>query len=326
LRHAAYRHQIFNLDGLMNDVDYCERYLTRGWEVGLPAYLGDENIPYFADYAPNHGWRDGWQRKSLELLRWWPMNSFGSPAGQYDSYAIWRRTPDGTLADPPAPCAAPCNQLERLQFAAEVLGRHCVVGEDELFAAAAAPADHPRRVVTSIIAPSTGELRHVLMPIDEAAALHFSPEQIGLTVERRIVFGAALELLGADVYQLQAQPGQRLVWTLYWRKRTADRDLAGVRLETWLNPADPAALAGTPPAQRFWHSSAGCHGTYPPAAWSLGEIVVETQSVCVPASLRPGTYPLRVGVWHPRDGWLSPASADLPGAQSLVWVGSVEVR
>jgi hypothetical protein len=146
----------------------------------------------------------------------------------------------------------------------------------------------------------------------EAAAIRARPAPIP---ERfvRIRFGRDLELVGVDVPP-EARPGETVRLGLHWR------------------------LAATPPYDywAFLHvvglPGGGNHdavvgGPYGPSHWPAGERVRQTVAFTIPPDTRPGTYPLRVGVWLPSTGRrLHILSADVPQAHGAASLEPLVVR
>ncbi|MGD8450286.1 MAG: hypothetical protein PVJ57_00580 [Phycisphaerae bacterium] len=311
----APNHRVFNLDGLMNDVEYFEDYLPRGWTEGVQAYLRDKDIKYFADYGGTQGWAEGFQIRTMELLRWWVFPNSPTSLDEAQSYAIWQALPPGATPDPLGPCPSAGNPLERLQFAAAVLHRYPVVGEEELAAALADDAGGNRpRVVTSIVDRGCGRLWHVLMSSAEAAEWRWTAAELDVPIRVERTFGEAVELIGVKIDLPAAPAGGKLVWTLHWRRLAGGELPEGTEVEVRL------ATSGGDDAIVQWRGPS-CYRTYPMHAWPPGEIVVETVSVTLPPDAPRGEHPLLVGVRGPGGEWLT-----TDDGQSLVFVVNLRVR
>ena len=60
----------------------------------------------------------------------------------------------------------------------------------------------------------------------------------------------------------------------------------------------------------------------------VGEVVVETYALVVPASLPPGVYPISIGWRDAQGGWLpvSEEPAESRAEPAAVFVGNIDVR
>lgn len=307
---AAPAHTVYNLDGLMADREYVDGFLRPG---RLPEYLQREQIEFFADYQSLADWKAGLQwagsvpLEQMRLVRWWRMDATLA-------YCVFALSGRGA--------AAPFDQVSQLQFAAEVTGRYRVVGDEEL---ATLPAQH--RVVTSIPQLTPRTLRHVVVPVGDVAALGLTAR--GVHPERRstATFAGAVRLLGVDLTPHPVPPGGRILLSRYWQ---VERPWTGgaVTLELRLDPADGVALAAIPESERLLVAGRPCHGTSDLAEWRVGEVVVETYALVVPASLPPGVYPISIGWRDTQGGWLpvSEGPAESRAEPALVFVGNVDVR
>jgi 4-amino-4-deoxy-L-arabinose transferase-like glycosyltransferase len=114
----------------------------------------------------------------------------------------------------------------------------------------------------------------------------------GQTVAVR--FGDAAELLGYDLTGV-ARPAGRLQLTLHWRALTPTPGLT-----VFVHLVDPA---GALVAQKDSEPAAG---GYPTARWRAGEYIRDVYDLELPATLPPGAYQLRVGLYR-RDGERLPA-------------------
>jgi len=105
-------------------------------------------------------------------------------------------------------------------------------------------------------------------------------------------FGHQLELLGYDPPQITtAGDSPQLTATLYWQAVAAPENL--VRFAQLVNADGRVVGQQDAPPDR---------GQYPTNLWQPGEVVVETVTFAVPASLAPGRYTLHVGVYRPATG------------------------
>ncbi len=310
VNYFAPHHQVINLDGLMNNYTYLHEYLARG---RLRDYLRAEKIEYFADYAPLDKWRNGvsWGGNvpvdQMELLRW-----FVVPDGS-SAYAIWRLRAAGRQGQIQS-CAAPCDRLSQIQFEAMVLKRHMVIGADEL---TAYRRGHPDAVVvTSVWQRPGAPLRHVVMNRREFRSLRLKPAELDLGSKLNVTFADSVELLGFEAAAWSVARGDEFVYSRYWRvlRPPPKTDLT---IEVYIHPALPGW---------FWHRDPGAHGTLPVKEWEPGDVIAETYSVPVPTDIRPGVYPVHVGLWNPATGWQPTDGPPDPHRPGMVFVGNVEVR
>ncbi len=319
----ASKHQVYNLDGLMNDEVYFEQYLRSG---RIRDYLRHEGIEYFADYQTLSKWREGvsWvgsrvPLESLRLARWWRLD--GNTA-----YCIWRVLPDARTPVTIGPADGPRDRVSEIQFEAAVLDRYPVVGEAEWQARRSGPSEVHGRVVTSIVLDSSGELEHVVIPRAEVDALGLSLDTVDIAEPLHVVFGEHVELLGVAIPRRTVGRGQRLVVTRFWTLHSDTHAYRDASFEMWINPSRPETVENVPPPDRLIHKDRGCHGTHPIRDWRKGELVVETYSIPVPRSVPPGTYPLMLGIRDPEAGWLTPHTAPVGPAQNLLHLGDIEIR
>lgn len=106
-------------------------------------------------------------------------------------------------------------------------------------------------------------------------------------------FGGQVRLLGYDVGDVQ--PGTPLTLTLYWRA-SADLQKA-YTVFVHLLDAD-----GQPVAQVDETPQHAQRGPYPTSLWMAGEVVADTHTLHPPATMPPGRYGVKVGLYRPLDG------------------------
>jgi hypothetical protein len=145
----------------------------------------------------------------------------------------------------------------------------------------------------------------------EAAAVRARPDPVP---DRpvRIQFGKDLELVGVDLPP-EARPGETVRLGYYWHA------LGTTSYDYWVF----LHVTGLP-SSRNHDEMVGGYGS---SNWAPGERIRQTVTFTVPPNARPGTYPLRVGVWLPSTGRrLHILSSDLPQARRAVTLGSLVVR
>ena len=311
VNYFAERHYVINLDGLMNDYRYFYEYLMRN---RVPDYLYDEGISYFADYAPLEEWRHGinWggnvPLSRLGLLRMWII-----PDGSH-VYAIWRVHPPGIERDILDPCTGPCDRLSQIQFAALVLNRYAVIDDDQL---ASYCQNHPDAVVVASIWHQVGaSLRHVMMSRHEFCSLQLKASELDIVTKVNVVFADSIELLGFDAASWSVARGQEFMFTRYWRVLQAPPK-GNFTIDVYIHPNLPGWL---------WHRDSGAHGTLPLSEWKPGDIIVETYSVPVPIDIKPGLYPVHLGIYSPETGWLPHNGPLDPIRPGMIFVGTLEIR
>jgi hypothetical protein len=310
LGYCAWNHQVINLDGLMNDLDYFTNYICAG---RFPQYARDRNIRYLCDQAPLSAWRTGsfwgFALADLRLVRWWRMS--GDLA-----YCIWEL---------PGPASGGENQLSglavdglsQLQYDAEVAQRYAVLTDAQLQAALRSGELGTRRVLTSIPTWPRFELRHVVASAAEADALHFDPAQLDIPNRCNVSFGGQVELLGYDLPVRTVPRGSRLLLTRFWRKLDSKVPLSDAVLVTSLTARGAGDEASSEPATRVIHATSGCHDTYPVAGWRAGQIVVETYAFDVSRSSCPGAYELSIALRDSQGEYVPPATSGDPGRTTL---------
>ncbi|MBN2447526.1 MAG: hypothetical protein JXO22_12410, partial [Phycisphaerae bacterium] len=320
LGYFATHHQVINLDGLMNDRNYLDEYLSKN---RVPEYTRERGITYIADYAPVEQWRGGnfWGLlvENMQLVRWWHM------PGDL-RYAVWKLLPEGRDRDILSPCDGFCDRLSQVLYAAEIYGRYDMVLEQDLADYLTQPYGTNKRVLISAPDADTGVLRHVMVPEDHIAAINLTPDNIDIQQRCGIRFENALLLLGIDVPKWQLKAGRRFVITLYWQMIAEEHDLADVSFELWINPADPGLLEGVPAGQVLIDGSRGCHDTCRVQNWRPGEVVAETRSIGVPYGMPPGTYPVMLVLYDPKHGWLLPDGRVPSAAVPVVHLGNLTVE
>lgn len=121
------------------------------------------------------------------------------------------------------------------------------------------------------------------------------------------VFGGAITLVGYRLNSDHLQPGQTIELTLIWRaNQRIDRDYT---VFTHLIDANQNQAAG--------HDSMPLNGQYPTSSWLVGEEVVDSHPIALPANLPPGRYHLAFGLYDAKTlqrldatakGWSGPRS------------------
>lgn len=114
--------------------------------------------------------------------------------------------------------------------------------------------------------------------------------------------GGQVTLLGYDIDRQAVTPGGEVNVTLYWAAQAS----VSADYTVFLHLAAPE---GAPYAQADGQPQ---HGAYPTSFWDVGEIVVDSRTVVIPADLPPGECPLVTGMylletgerlpWLARDG------------------------
>lgn len=157
-----------------------------------------------------------------------------------------------------------------------------------------------------------------LIAVGDAAAPQASPQ-----TQTAVRFGNDITLLGYSVSGLasalrpapasgaapDAYAGGRMRVTLFWRaERSISTDYrVTVRLVT-------------PTGRLLWqHDGSPVHNAYPMSAWQPGRTVVDSHDLLVPIGTPPGSYDIRVGLYHPTT--LQP----MPGQNALFELGPVPI-
>ena len=311
LAYAAPEHQVVNLDGLMNDVDYYRNYLSK---TRIVEYAEARGIGYFCDYAPLDDWRRGgfwgFRMADMRLVRWWRME--GDLA-----YCLWElpvagETPrryDGRIID----------RLSQLQYDAEVGQQYQVLSEDEWRETLAREPETTRRVLASIPVWPRFDLRHVVATAEQAARWQPDPLELDIPTRRGVVFGGEIELVGYDVPRRSLWRGDKLLMTRFWR-RVAESAQRDVQVETRLT----SSIDGGAPT--VVHTDTGCHGSYPVRDWPLGVVVVETYAIDVPATMRSGGAQLTLGLHDETGAWLAAGTAGNSTPESMCFVANVRIE
>ncbi len=128
-------------------------------------------------------------------------------------------------------------------------------------------------------------------------------------------FGQHAELAGQAPLPAHLAPGQPLPVTLYWRARAeTDRSYA-----VFLHLVDEQ---GRLVAQR---DSIPVEGSLPMNLWLPGEIISDTHALALPATLLPGRYTLRLGLYDPASGERLPISSERPITDRALQLATFEV-
>ncbi len=127
-------------------------------------------------------------------------------------------------------------------------------------------------------------------------------------------FGGEVQLLGYKLHP-QAQSGQPLIVTLYWRILTVP---PGDRF-VFVRLVDQAgrlwAKSDSPPVMGLW----------PVERWQPGMLIEDAQALLIPPGTPPGQYRLEVGWYEPTSGQPLPASGQPVGQGGGLLLGEVEV-
>jgi hypothetical protein len=128
----------------------------------------------------------------------------------------------------------------------------------------------------------------------EAYATVEVPNQLDADLDGQIA------LLGYNVEKQGVAPGQEVEVTLYWTAQVP----VSTDYTVFVHLAAPE---GPPYAQDDGQPQ---RGTYPTSFWDVGEVVVDSHTVLVPADLPSGDYPLVTGMYLLETGqrlrWLAP--------------------
>ncbi len=127
-------------------------------------------------------------------------------------------------------------------------------------------------------------------------------------------FGGEVQLLGYKLHP-QAQSGQPLIVTLYWRVQSVP---PGERF-VFVRLVDQAgriwAKSDSPPVMGLW----------PVERWQPGMLIEDAQALLIPPGTPPGQYRLEVGWYEPTSGQPLPASGQPVGQGGGLLLGEVEV-
>jgi hypothetical protein len=120
-----------------------------------------------------------------------------------------------------------------------------------------------------------------------------------------------VQLIGYEA-PLTAHPGEAVPLTLYWRAVGALAQNYTIFVHLMTESGQLVAQADAQPRS----------GAYPTSAWTPGDVIPDTHTLALPASLPPGEYALRVGLYAAPDG---PRLALKPSGDTLT-LGTVRVR
>ncbi len=137
--------------------------------------------------------------------------------------------------------------------------------------------------VEAVVHPPTGETLYAAYTVPARAAAAYSLQPISAA------FGP-LQLLGYGVEPAQPAPGDALTVRLFWQAGAAPPADYTIFVHLYApgrEEAAPLAQSDQPP----------CAGAYPTSRWQAGEIVVDEQSLLVPADFAAGSAVLAVGVY-----------------------------
>jgi 4-amino-4-deoxy-L-arabinose transferase-like glycosyltransferase len=107
-----------------------------------------------------------------------------------------------------------------------------------------------------------------------------------------VQFGQSIALLGVDLPPAPLQPGQVLTFTLHWQA------LAPIA-QNYTVFTHLLDSTGTLQAQQ---DNAPLQGRYPTSGWAAGETIIDPYTLPLPATLAPGDYTLRVGLYLAETG------------------------
>ena len=129
-------------------------------------------------------------------------------------------------------------------------------------------------------------------------------------------FGNLVRLIGYDLDLQRTYPGGRLPLTLYWQ--TLGHIPASYHVFAHLESSSgPVAQADGVPV--CW--------TYPTDVWRPGQIIADQHAIPIPSDIKPGLYPLQVGLYLP-DTFSRLDVLDVAGnpAGVSVTLANIEVR
>ncbi|MBN1812972.1 MAG: glycosyltransferase family 39 protein [Anaerolineae bacterium] len=119
-------------------------------------------------------------------------------------------------------------------------------------------------------------------------------------------------LLGYDIDRRAVTPGGEVNVTLYWAAQAPVPADYTIFLHLAAPDGPPYAQADGQPQ----------HGAYPTSFWDVGEIVVDSRTIVIPAGLPPGEYPLVTGMYLLETGerlpWLALDGSSLGDAVPLL--------
>ena len=132
-----------------------------------------------------------------------------------------------------------------------------------------------------------------------------------------VEFDGQLALTGADLPPRSAQSGQELPFTLHWQALTTPALDYTVFAHLLNEQGDKVAQVDWQPADSL--------GPRPMTSWSPGEVIVDTQTLLLPAELPGGAYRLIVGVYDWQSGTRLPARGAQAKESDVVTVGTITV-
>jgi hypothetical protein len=107
-------------------------------------------------------------------------------------------------------------------------------------------------------------------------------------------FGEQLALLGYDVSDTSAKPGDTIDLTLYWKAL----DELDINYQVFIHVFDGEELVA--------QSDKLNPGEFPTRRWPTDKYVRDEHQIILPEGLRPGTYDVAIGAWVQGDGWRLP--------------------
>jgi hypothetical protein len=139
--------------------------------------------------------------------------------------------------------------------------------------------------------PVGGGDQLILTTVETTQRPHdFSPPSPQHALDTR--FGDRARLVGYDLPETAARPGDKLALTLYWQALgTFDRNYA---VFVHLITADNR-IAGQ-------HDQTPGDGAYPTTSWVAGEYMADAYAIPVNAGTPPGDYWIEVGIYDPLSG------------------------
>ncbi len=107
-------------------------------------------------------------------------------------------------------------------------------------------------------------------------------------------FGEQIALLGFDIKQQMANPGDLIDLTLYWKaQQTLD-----INYQVFVHVFGPDGLVA--------QSDKLNPGDFPTKRWPKDKYVRDEHQIMLPDDLAAGEYEIAVGVWVQADGWRLP--------------------
>ena len=110
------------------------------------------------------------------------------------------------------------------------------------------------------------------------------------------VFGGAVGLVGYDLSQTSARPGETIKVTLYWQGLAAPLATYNMFVHLYL-PGGDVGAPGVSPRPVAQSDGAPCGQKFLTTLWAAGEIVVDERALTVPAGYPAATAALGVGVY-----------------------------